>query len=307
VVTFGELRSLNPQDWLDAGEEWLHVAEAALAVAHEVHDQVAAPLASAWPDPVGRSAASKIDPTSNAVLFASLECRAAAYVCRGLGHCGSTRIGRTAVMSLPDSSTPSETSDEPRTPPSPSAWAVVAVAAAVVGLALATAAGVWVRLVVHREADVCAPNSAVPQHVPGGLFPLYWTGVAGLGVSAVASVLAARAAVRTSTSNHPRSGRRGYGIAAVALLLAAVASTAVVRSLPAALLLAGGALACLVAVVRAGSPDAVTSRPALAVSRGPWWVTAVVTVLIGLALAVQVPHLHYTIRDSRELCRGGFG
>lgn len=62
------------------------MADAALAAAGEVHDQVAVPLASAWPDPVGRSAASRIDLTSDAVLFASLECRAAGYVCRGLGH-----------------------------------------------------------------------------------------------------------------------------------------------------------------------------------------------------------------------------
>jgi hypothetical protein len=86
VVTYAELRSLDPQAWLDAGQQWLDLAVAALRVAEDVHEQVAAPLGSAWPDTVGRYAAAQIDVTSDGVLIASLECRAAGYVCRGLGH-----------------------------------------------------------------------------------------------------------------------------------------------------------------------------------------------------------------------------
>jgi hypothetical protein len=64
----------------------MDMAVVALQVAEDVHEQVAAPLGSAWPDMVGWYAAEQIDATSDCVLIASLECRAAGYVCRGLGH-----------------------------------------------------------------------------------------------------------------------------------------------------------------------------------------------------------------------------
>ncbi|MEJ2578717.1 MAG: hypothetical protein P8Z68_06410 [Kineosporiaceae bacterium] len=185
-------------------------------------------------------------------------------------------------------------------------WGSLAAVATVLGLAMITIAGGWVRAVAHRESQVCAPISAVPLHVPGGLFPLYWGGVAAVGVASVTAMLAGFAQPRGGPARRrDRAGRWVYGTGTAVLALAAVGVAVWVESLPAAVLLAVGAAGALVATIRArpGAPGAHPARR----GRGPWWLAAAVLALVCLVLAGQVPQMHYSIRISRELCNGGFG
>jgi hypothetical protein len=185
-------------------------------------------------------------------------------------------------------------------------WRNLVGIAIVAGLVMVTAASVWVQDVKHQESQVCAPISVVPQHVPGGLFPLYWSGVAAVGVASMAAIIAGITPSRNgSVRRSDRIDRWVYWVGAAVLALAAAWAAAMVQSLLAAAPLAAGAVAALVAAIRI-SPGSSDTRPTRRF-RGSWWLVAAVLALMCLVLAGQVPLMHNSIRDSRELCNGGFG
>jgi hypothetical protein len=101
MITFQQLRDVRPEQWLDAGDEWVAMAKKAQTASDDLRQGAHLALNSGiWVSPAARAAQATVDSSMSAFGVAYLECWAVGHVCRGLGH--ALRIAQDGLTAAVD-------------------------------------------------------------------------------------------------------------------------------------------------------------------------------------------------------------
>jgi hypothetical protein len=86
MLTYAEIRAAHPGLWIEAGDEWLAIAQHAWTASDDLKTDVHVKIEVGWVSVAGQQAASNVADLVDQLRVASFECRASGLICKGLGH-----------------------------------------------------------------------------------------------------------------------------------------------------------------------------------------------------------------------------